>query len=174
MSYRATPFSTGRPGGVIEYRGDLEPPVTSYASATTQSPLTSRQRIPAASAWSGSAIVTRGLRRGGRGKGTEYFYSHGGYRMPVRVPTPGSSGVPSTRFQQVNVQLFDWVIVPSLYEAGYPRNLGLSSKVPQPNTNVTGGPGKSAMDQRPLFTKVQTVARAKAIVQAYATRGTKS
>lgn len=169
MSRRASIFGTGTPGGAVEYRGDLTPPNTSYASALPHQPLTSRLYNPSTTATTRSAVVVRAPRRGGM----RSFYSHGAVPMPNALPHPGASGVgnvESSAFQPYNIQLMDWQINPSWYEAGYPRNLALSTRVPQLQTNVTGGPGRSSSDQRPLFTRVQTVRRATVSVRSYPTR----
>lgn len=169
MSRRASMFGTGSSGGVVEYKGDLTPPNTSYASALPNQPLASRLYNPASTAWTRSAVVTRAPRRGGM----RSFYSHGAVTMPEALPMPGAGGVGGVRssaFQTQNVQLMDWQINPSWGEAGRPRNLGYSTRVPQLQTNVTGGPGRSSSDQRPLFTRVQTVSRAQVSVRSYPTR----
>ena len=169
MSRRASMFGTGATGGAVEYRGDLVAPTTTYASAAPYTPLTSRLHNPASTNRTNSAVVNRQLRRGG----ILSFYVHGGVDMQGALPYPGAAGVgqvQSSRFQRWLVQLMDWQINPSWYEAGYPRNLALSTRVPQLETNVTGGPGKSSSDQRPLFTQVQTVKRANVVVRSYPTR----
>lgn len=168
MSVRATIYGTGAPGGRLEYKGDLQAPVTSYASAAKTTPLTSRNYNPASTNRTNSAVVDRRPRRGGH----NFFYSHGA--VPMRTPIDESQTsmglVPISTFQPYNVQLMDWQINTSWYEAGYPRNLGLSTRVPQLQTQVTGGGGPGAMDQRPLFTKVQQVQRARVLVQTYRTK----
>lgn len=169
MSIRADMFGTGAPGGRIEYKGDLPAPVTTYASSLPGMPLTSRLYNPASTARTRSSVVTRAPRRGGM----RSFYVHGAVGMPNALPNPGAGGVGgvnSSAFQPNLVQLMDWQVNPSWYEAGYPRNLGLSTRVAQLQTNVTGGPGRSSQDQRPLFTRVQTVPRANVTVRSYPTR----
>lgn len=169
MSLRATKFGVGAPGGAVDYRGDLPAPVTTYAGAYRDA-ATSHLRVPASTVVSGSAVVMRAPRRNGHA----FFYSHGGVPMalPLARPGVGAGGVESSQFQRTNVQLMDWQINSSWHEAGYPRNLGLSTRVPQPTTNQTGGPGRSQMVQRPLFTRVQSVPRARVLVRAYPTRST--
>jgi hypothetical protein len=161
-------FGRGGTGGRVEYRGDVVAPVTSYASALPSSPLTSRQYNPASTNRTGSAVVDRKPRRGGH----MFFYSHGAVPMPTPIREEQNSQglVPISKFQRFNVALMDWQKNLSWYESGYPRNLGLSTRVPQLETNQTGGPGRSSMDQRPLFTRVQTVQRSRVIVQTYRTR----
>ena len=161
-------FGRGGLGGRVEYKGDLVAPVTSYASALPNSPLTSRRYNPPSTNRTRAAVVARAPRRGGH----MFFYSHGAVPMPTPIDErgPGSQGtVPISQFQRYNVALMDWQKNLTWYESGYPRNLGLSTRVPQLQTNVTGGPGRSGMDQRPLFTKVQQVSRARVKVQAYQT-----
>jgi hypothetical protein len=160
-------FGGGQPGGRIEYRGDLPAPVTTYASALPTTPLTSRQYNPPSTNRTKSAVVDRKPRRGGH----MFFYSHGAVPMltPIREDSNSQGLVPISMFQRFNIALMDWQKNLSWYESGYPRNLGLSTRVPQLQTNVTGGPGRSSMDQRPLFTKVQTVQRARIKVSAYQT-----
>lgn len=168
MTSRATIFGTGAPGGAVEYRGDLPAPNQTYAGVLDNTPLISRLRQVASTAWTRSAIVNRAPRRGG----IRSFYVHGGVVMPNGLPNPGpeSGNVNISAFQRVLVQLMDWQINPSWFEAGYPRNLGFSTRVSQLETNQTGGPGKSSSDQRPLFTKVQTVPRARAVTPRFGTR----
>lgn len=172
MSLRATKFGTGAPGGQIEYHGDLTPPVSSYAASAAKSPLISTLLVPASTVVSGAAVVNRQPRRGGH----RFFYSHGAVPMPPALPGsgPGIGGVFSSLFQRFNIQLMDWQINTSWYESGYPRNLAWSTRVPQLQTNVTGGPGKSQQTQRPLFTRVQTVPRATVRVRSYPTKAAKS
>lgn len=170
MSRRASIFGTGAPGGAVEYRGDLTPPVASYASSAAASPMFSRLRIPSSLATIGSMVVNRTPRN----VGIRSFYVHGAVDMVQAMPYPASAGVggvTSSAFQRKLVQLMDWQINPGWAEAGRPRNLGLSTRVPQLQTNVTGGPGRSSQDQRPLFNRVQTVQRANVVVKAYPTRG---
>lgn len=167
MSIRSSRMSGGRQGGTVEYFGDLVPPVTSYAGAYRDS-ITSSLVVPSSTNVTGSAVVARAPRRNGHA----FFYSHGGVPMdmPLARPGVGAGGVESSRFQPINVQLMDWQINASWHEAGYPRNLGLATRVPQPMTNRTGGPGRSEMGQRPLFTRVQNVPRARVLVRSYPTR----
>jgi hypothetical protein len=117
----------------------------------------------------GAAVVTRASRRGG----IMSFWGHGAVRMPTPVPQrmSGYGNVQSSPFQPFNVKLDDWQINPSWFRAGYPRNLGLSQRSPQPRTNMTGGPGESMMVQHPLFTRVQEVPRARARVSIFPTKG---
>lgn len=173
MSRRASMFGNGAPGGAVEYRGDLTPPVTSYASSRPGMPMTSRLFVPASTNRTNSAVVVRQPRRGRM----RSFYVHGAVPMPGALPYPGAAGVGEVQrslFQRFLIQLMDWQINASWAEAGRPRNLGLSTRVPQLETNVTGGTGQSSMDQRPLFTRVQQVGRARATVNTYPTKGTRS
>lgn len=169
MSKRASIFGTGAPGGNVEYRGDLPAPVATYAASAPSTPLMSRLFNPASTNRTGSAVVNRQDRRGGH----HFFYVHGAVTMPGPLPAPGAGqvgGVQSSAYQRQLVQLMDWQVNTSWYESGYPRNLGYSTRVPQLQTNQTGGPGKSSSDQRPLFTRVQQVGRARAVVRTYPTR----
>lgn len=162
-------FGGGAPGTPVEYRGDVKPPVESYASALRYTPLTSRLYNPQTTNRSSSAVVDRHPRRGGMLS----FYVTGAVRMPDALPYPGADGVGEVNrsaFQPYLAQLTDWHINRAWAEAGRPRNLGLSTRVPQLETNVTGGPGRSSQDQRPLFTRVQTVERARVTVRSYPTR----
>ena len=173
MSLRATRFGAGRNGGQIEYGGDLPAPVTSYASAAPTTPMQSGLQVPATTVVNKSAVVQRFERRGGH----RFFYSHGAVPMPPALPRPGVGvgGVESSLFQPYNVNLFDWMINASWFEAGYNgHNLGLSTRVSQLETNNTGGPGKSRSTARPLLTRVQTVERARVLVRTYQTRSAKS
>jgi hypothetical protein len=172
MSRRATIFGAGSPGGTIDYRGDVTPPVTSYASAADRTPMLARLGLTSSTIRTRSSVVNRMDRRGGM----RFFYVHGGIDMPNALPHPGPGvgGVNSSAFQPTLVQLMDWQINPRWFEAGYPRNLGLSTRVPQLQTNITGGPGRSRQTQRPLFTKVQQVQRARGVVRTYPTRAASS
>lgn len=164
----------------VSWEGDITPPVTTYASAAANLPMKSRLNVPASTNRTGSPVVSRAERR----DGLQYFYSHGGTRMPVPgVPRPGPGGVVSSAFQTTLVQLHDWVINRKWYAAGYPRGgsvftggirLDSSFRGPQPQTMYTGGPTKAAMQQRPLFPAVQTVQRYGVTVRRYPTRATKS
>ena len=66
------------------------------------------------------------------------------------------------------VQLHDWVKNSDWFAAGYPRNLGLSFRVDQVTTKVTGG-AVGQMQQRPLFPKVQRIPRPGVVVATYNT-----
>lgn len=162
---------TTRGGGQVTWEGDLTPPVVSYAASVRKSPLFSGLFVPATTGKTRSAVVTRRDIR----KGIMYFYAHGGVEMPVPgVPTVGAGGVQSSRFQKTLVQLQDWVINEGWFMGGYPRNLGLSFRVGQLKTQVSGGSGPGMMAQRPLFPRVQVVPRYTAPVRRYATKGAKS
>lgn len=168
MSQRTSLNGNGMPGGKVEYKGDLTPPTSSYASSFNSSSIGRRLRFAAATLHTGSAVVSRRPRRGG----LLAFLSYGARLMKQPVPVPAGYGnVQPSGFQQLVVQLQDWHINPSWYEAGYPRNLGLSQRTPQPQTNVVGAPGRSRMTPHPLFTRVQNVPRAKANIRVYNTRG---
>ena len=145
-----------RPNGVVAAETDLVAPITTYASSARWSPMHVRLDVPACSNRTSSAVVTRRPRRGG----LDYHYSHGAeVRMMPQVPTPGAGGVRSSTFQPILVQLHDWCINRAWFAAGYPRNLGLSTRVDQLKTNVSGGSTDAAMDQRPLFPRVQRIPR---------------
>ena len=167
MSLRSTIFGTGTPGGTVEYPGDVPAPVQTYAGAYRDS-VTSHLSIPGTTNRTGSAVVMRAPTR----NGNAFFYSHGAVRMPLALPSPGPGvgGVETSEFQPHNIQLMDWQINASWHQAGYPRNLGLSHRQAQPRTGAVGAPGVSRMDQRPLFTRVQSVPRARVLVRSYPTR----
>jgi hypothetical protein len=169
VSIRSSIFGGGGVGGKVEYRGDVPAPVQSYASALPNQPLTSRLFTPGASAWTRSAVVSRSSRT----DGLRMFYVHGATRQPVPLVRPGvgAGGVESSAWQQNLVLLTDWCVNTAWLAAGYPRNFGWTFRGPQPQTNVTGGPGKSRQTQRPLLTRVQSVRRASVTVQTYPTRG---
>jgi len=173
MSRRASMFGGGSVGGAVEYRGDLPAPVTTYASTLPKTPLMSMSRIPQTPVRAGAPFVDRHPRRGGH----TFFYSHGGVRMQNALPYQGAAGigsVNSSEFQSYNVQLMDWQINRTWHESGYPRNLAYSTRVPQLETNQTGGPGRSQQTQRFLYNRVQSVQRARVQVRTYATRGSRS
>lgn len=168
MSTRTTMRGNGMPGGRIQYAGDLTPPTSSYAASFESSSIGRRMGIVGTQVGTGAPVVARKSRRGG----LLAFVSSGGRQMRNPVPGMGAYGnVQSSPFQTINAGLADWHINPSWHEAGYPRNLGLSQRTPQPRTNVTGGPGGSRMQQAPLFTRVQNVPRARAQIRVFATRG---
>lgn len=168
MSTRTTMRGNGMPGGRIQYAGDLTPPTSSYASGFNSSSLATRMTIAATQVGTGAPVVHRKSRRGG----ILSFVSMGGRQMRQPVPAQAAYGnVQSSPFQPINVGLVAWQINPSWHEAGYPRNLGLSQRTPQPRTNVTGAPGRSRMQPAPLFTRVQQVPRARANIRVYNTQG---
>lgn len=168
MVQRTTLRGNAMPGGKIEYRGDLPAPVTTYAASLSDSTVASNLQVPASTNRTWAPVVNRVPRRKIRA-----FYVHGAEIQPNALPYPGASGVgsvESSKFQKQLVILTDWHINPAWYEAGYPRNLGLSTRVPQLQTQVTGGGGPGKMAQRPLFTRVQTVGRATATVKTFPTK----
>lgn len=155
----------------VSYRGDLIPPVTSYASAAANLPMRTRLAIPASTNRTGSPVVSRADRR----DGLRYFYSHGGIQMPVpSVPRPGPGGVVSSAYQQVLVQLHDWATNNQWFAAGYPRNLGYSFRAQQLQTKASGGPTSAVMQQKPVFARVQRVPRYSVVPNRYPTRSTRS
>lgn len=168
MSGRTNLRGNAMPGGRIEYRGDLPNIVASNYDPMRTTSVGQQLRVPASSVRTRSAVVDRHERRGG----IENFYTHGA--VPMRRPIPGLPAYGSvirSAFQRFNVRLAMWQLVPSLFEAGYPRNLGLSTKVAQPEVNATGGPGSSMMTQKPIFPAIQQVTRARATIPMYRTRG---
>ena len=172
MVYRTTRLGNGMPGGAIEYRGDLPAPVTTYAASLSDSNLAANLMVPAATNRTWAPVVCRVPRNR-----IKAFYVHGAETQPNALPYPGAAGVGEVNrsaFQDQLVLLTDWHINPGWYEAGYPRNLGLSTRVPQLVTQVTGGSGPGRSQPRPLFTRVQTVGRASATVKTYPTKGAKS
>lgn len=170
MATRTTPFGGGRPGSVIEYRGDLTPPTQSYASVYANTTHGQALAIPATTIRTRSSVVTAKKRRGR----LAIFYGYGARRNPQALPFQGNQavgGVNRSAFQPFMTALFDWHNYLSWHEAGYPRNLGYSFRVPQLETNVTGAPGKSRSTTRPIYSKVQTVGRATATVTTLPTTG---
>jgi hypothetical protein len=164
---KLTPAGGPPNAGEITYRGDLPAPVTTYASAQANLPMRTRLTVPAGTNRTGAPVVNRVPRR----NGLRYFYSHGGIRMPFGgVPRPGAGGVTSSAFQQILVQLHDWVTNRNWYEGGYPQNLGLSFRAQQLVTKATGGPTSAAMETKPVFAKVQTVRRYSVTPPRYPTR----
>lgn len=164
MSGRTTLKGNAMLGGRVEFRGDLP---NFLAANARQSGLTDRLTVPATTARTRSAVVDRHPRMAGFNN----FYSHGAVQMQRPIPgQPGYTQVYNSAFQRYNIRLLFWQIITSWGAAGMPRNLGLSTAVPQPETNATGGPGQSMMTQRGLFTRVQTVGRPRAVVQRYDTR----
>lgn len=156
----------GRPGGRIEYRGDLPNLVAANYDPMRDTSIGRRMRIPGVAPSAKSAVVSRKSRRGDHS-----FYTYGGYVMQRPIPGPPAYGqVMNSSFQRVNKRLFFWQQIRTLFEAGYPRNLGLSHRQAQPVTNASGGAGTSVMTQRPLFTRVQQVPRSRAVVPTYNTR----
>lgn len=151
----------------VTWRGDLTPPVTSYASAVAKTPLLSQNRIAPTTNRTNSAVVQRRPRR----EGLKYFYSYGTVPMPLAgVPRPGAGGVFSSSFQPLLTTLHDWVTNTAWFAAGYPRNLGLSTRVSQLQTKRTGGPTDASMDAKPIFPKVQRVQRYSVTPSYYPTR----
>lgn len=167
MTIRATQFGGGRPGGQIDYRGDVIAPTQSYASSQANTPMISRLSVPPSTNQTSSAVVKQSPRRGGM----RYFLTYGAMRMPLPVFASGPGQVPSSAFQSMSANRAEWDINPDWAEAGYPRNLGWSTKVPQLQTNITGGPGTSAQTAKPLFGRVQVVPRSRVTVRTYPTRG---
>ena len=153
----------------IDYRGDLTPPIVSYAAAVQNNNLLSQNRVPPSTNRSGSSVVSRRPRR----DGLRYYYSHGGTVMPApNVPTPGNGGVANSRYQTILVQLQDWSTNLAWFAAGYPRNLGYSWRQPQPTVQASGGATSATMDARPIFPRVQRVPRASVSIPTYNTRST--
>jgi len=160
-----------REPSAITWEGDLVPPDVSYAASIRQTSAATRLYTPASTNRTNSAVVMRRPRR----DGLAYFYAYGGTRQPVPgVPTPGGGGVRSSAWQQYLVQLHDWVVNTEWFAAGYPRNTGLTFRVSQLQTQVTGASGPGAMQQRPLFPAVQVVPRATVRARRYPTKGASS
>lgn len=159
-------------GSRDETVGNPIPPIESYAAAAPNRPLTSRYGAGTSTIRTRSPVVDRRPRM----NGMRFFYVHGGtdMRTPgMSLPQPGGMDgrVASSQFQHINVTLHDWVQNDALFQAGYPRNLGLAQGVPQPHTSVTGGPTSARMQQSPMFTRVQVVPRYSTTPQVYETRG---
>lgn len=161
---------SGRYAGLVSYEGDLPAPVTSYASNQRTSPVTSVNITPATTAWTQSSVVNRIPRR----DGIRYSYGYGTTKMPVPYPSGGNRGVNSSEFQPRNGQLVAYSQNDAWYAAGYPSNLGLTFRVPQLKTQVTGGSGPGWMAARPLFTRVQTVRRYSTYAPTYKTKSAPS
>lgn len=161
-------MSDQRPSSTIASKYDVPPPVTTYASSPSRTPLMSQNQVPASTNRSGSMVVNRRLRRVGQ----QFFYSHGGVSMPTPISGAAEGGVVNSRSQMVNVQLMDWQKNTEWFAAGYPRNLGYVTRVAQPQTNASGGNGSSVMASKPIFPKVQKVPRYQAIPPSYPTRST--
>lgn len=161
---------TGQYAGLVSYEGDLPSPVTTYASSARTSPVTSVNFVPGTTAWTRSAVVQRIPRR----TGLRYFYQFGSMSMPAPYPSGGTRGVNSSQFQRRNTTLTAWSQNDAWYEGGYPSNLGLTFRVPQLKTQVTGGSGPGSMAQRPLFTKVQRVKRYSSYAPTYNTKSAKT
>lgn len=158
--------------GGIRWEGDLPAPTTTYARSVTGSSFGGVQDFAASTVRTRSAMVVRIPRR----NGIRYFYGHGGEEMPLPNPYPGGNDgqVRISMFQRFKVHLFDFVLYDGLFSAGYPRNLGLSFRVPQIRTQPTGGPTVARMQQSPRFHKVQTVGRYSTVPQSYATKAANS
>ncbi len=151
--------------GQITWEGDLVPPVTSYSASLRASPMMTSLQVPASTNRYRSAVVDRHRRL----TGLRFWYAHGAVWMSNTNPRPASNGVQSTAFQRFWVNLFDWTQNLSWYSAGYPRNTGLTFRMPQPETNKTGGPSDGRMQPAPVFTRVQRVPRYSAVPRSYPT-----
>lgn len=173
MAKKTSARGNAMPGQPVQYRGDLVPPVTSYAYPMSSSSIGRKLQIPGSTVTEGSSIVSRKMRRGGARGGQVYYYSYGPARM--RTPFIGGPGYGDgpyrSGYQPYNSVLLDWQSNPSWAETGYPSNLGLSHRQPQLPTNASGGPGLSTQNQRPLFTGVQQVPRARVQIRTYPTQG---
>lgn len=145
-----------RPSDNTYSKYDVPPPIVTYAASLRNSPLISQNQIAPTSNRSGSAVVNRRPRR----NGMRFYYANGGNRQPrIPVPTPGGGGVASSAFQTTKADLTPWCINVAWFEAGYPRNLGYVTRVPQPTTKQSGGPTDATMAARPIFPKVQVIPR---------------
>lgn len=174
MSTRLTPTRSPqdpRPG-TVDYRGDLTPPVTSYASGRNHTAFGSREKADSSTAWTRSAMVDRKPRRGG----LQAFYGYGAERQHLPNPYPGGNDglVRSSAFQPFLNHLFNFHINTAWFEAGYPRNLGWTFRVNQLKTQPTGGPTRARMDVKPGFTRVQRVPRYSTVPKTYATRSARA
>ena len=160
------------PAGQVAYRGDLVPPTRSYAATLRDTAIGSHLRVPAATAWTGSPMVHRMPRR----DGLRFFFGHGGEETPTPQTRPGGNDglVQSSAFQRVKIRLTDFILYDGLFSAGYPRNLGLSFRVPAIATQKTGGPTTARMNTKPAFTRVQTVGRYSTVPASYATRSART
>lgn len=158
---------TDRVAGQVAYRGDLPAPVTTYADSQSKTPLISQNKVPPSTNRTNAAVVQRKPRR----NGLLYFYSHGSTHMRVpNIPSPGNGGVLSSAFQPILTTLHDWSQNLAWFAAGYPRNLGYVTRVPQLSTKATGGPTDSSMQAKPRFDRVQSVRRYSVVPRAYPTK----
>lgn len=156
-------------GGTVTWEGDVPKPVTTYAAARSIATAT-RLSVPASTNRVGSSVVSRRDRR----NGNRFFYAHGGVMMPLAGPKPPNNGVWSSAYQRILVHLFDWSTNDRWYEGGYPRNLGYTFRGLQPVTNATGGPTAAAMQQAPVFKRVQQVPRYSTVPKVYATKASRA
>ena len=89
--------------------------------------------------------------------------------------------VPSSQFQKwlIGPQI-NYILNACLFRAGFPaatislgtdRNMGLSERVPQIPTRISGGPGPATMLPAPRFKKVQQVPRYSTFPCMYPTQG---
>lgn len=170
LSNRAS--SANAPAGAVTWEGDLTPPVQSYASTGSTLANASTQPSASSTAWTRAPVVDRHNRM----DGMVFAYGYGKEEAALPQTYPGGNDglVRNSAYQTLKNHLYNFVTNRALYQAGYPRNLGLTFRVPQIRTQVTGGPHPSRMAQAPQWTKVQTVPRYSTVPQSYATRGSKS
>lgn len=157
---------------VISYKGSEEPPTQTYAKAYSYGSLGTPNSAASSTPWTKSAMVTRIPRR----QGMRYFYGYGAQPMPLPNPYPGGNDgqVRISAFQRYMNHLYNFVKYDGLFSAGYPRNLGLTFRVQQIKTQVTGGSWNAAMSPAPVFPKVQTTGRYSTVPRAYNTTAAKT
>lgn len=172
MAVHASPFGPGHPGGVIEYRGDVPAPDTTYAAAISASPFGGRLRVPASRA---SVTTTPVVSRLNRMRGIIAHVLDGAVRMPpATIVGPGYGKTRGSVYQPFDVHRSTWIENRGLHQAGYPRNLGLTFRGPQRLDTASGAGGDSVMQPRPLWRGVQQIGRARASVITYPTQGAQS
>jgi hypothetical protein len=150
-------ITDGRPSDTVISTYDVPPPVTTYAASVLKTALWSAVGRTYSTNKTNSAVVNRRPRM----KGILPYYAHGAVIMPtLGVPTPGNGGVANSRYQTFLVQLHTWQQNLAWFAAGYPQNLGYSTRVGVINTQVTGsGATNATMASRPLFPRIQRVPR---------------
>jgi hypothetical protein len=113
-------------------------PQTNYIHGS--SPFTQRLPLAAQGVTAGASVVSRRPRSGGN----TFLYSRGS-RVLNWFREIMTGGVESTKFQPQTASTFYADFNPSLYAAGYPRNMGWTEKVPSLPPEMLGiGPNQMA------------------------------
>lgn len=170
---RLSPTSAQDPNpSVVSYRGDVEPPTTSYAASINDTALGQHFNAPSSQVWTRAPFVQRAPMR----PGIMYAYAHGGEEMPLPFPYPGGGDgfVWSSLFQRIKIHLFNYVQYRGLFMGGYPRNLGLTFRTEQIKTQTTGGPWAAKMGPKNIYGKVQVIPRYSTVPPAYPTKSANS